>query len=84
MGRGEAAYCLGVTLQYLHILRRQPAFPEPVAVLRCGPIWRAEDIEMFAATRNRIPGRKKKQSDQEVLERATETFRAALDRLADS
>lgn len=61
MGVGEAAWCLGVTVQRLHVVRQDPDFPSPVAVLRCGIIWRAADIEKYAATRERRPGRKKKE-----------------------
>jgi hypothetical protein len=61
MGVGEAAWCLGVTTQRLFILRKQPDFPRPIAELNCGPIWRAADIEKYAATRDRRPGRRKKE-----------------------
>lgn len=62
MGVGEAVACLGVTWQRLHVLRRQPDFPQPVAVLACGTIWLAEDIKRYAATRNRTPGRPRKRT----------------------
>lgn len=60
MGRTEAATCLGVSTQHLWNIRHgDPAFPQPLATLRCGPIWDADEIEDYAATRNRKPGRKK-------------------------
>lgn len=66
MGKSEAARCLGVSLQYLwHLRHHDPDFPEPLAILRCGTIWDADQMEDYAASRNRIPGRKKKSQPKE-------------------
>mgnify|MGYP001577225910 FL=1 len=64
MGPGEAAACLGVSMQYMSILRKKnPLFPEPVANLRNGPIWLAWDIEAFSLVRNRKPGPRRRKTD---------------------
>lgn len=60
MGVGEAVACLGVSLQRIQVLRLYPDFPEPVARLLCGDIWLADDMEEYARTRNRRPGRRRK------------------------
>lgn len=61
MGVGEVCARLGVTVQRVHVLRDRPDFPAPVATLRCGVIWRTEDIEKYAARRKRTPGRPRKE-----------------------
>jgi hypothetical protein len=48
MGATEAAEAIGVSQTNLRPLT---GLPEPVAVLRCGTIWLADDIEAFAAER---------------------------------
>lgn len=61
MGPGEVAECLGVSRQFASTLRVQdPKFPAPVLRLYCGEIWLASDIEVYAAARNRKPGRPRK------------------------
>lgn len=52
-GAGEACEILGIPTSKLPPLRRQASagFPEPVQVLRCGPIWIRADVEAFAARR---------------------------------
>jgi hypothetical protein len=61
MGPAEMAYCLGVSMQYMAVLKRDdPLFPTPIVQLKCSDIWLADDVEVYAATRNRKPGRKKK------------------------
>lgn len=48
VGAFEAAYMLGIgSPNFAHLRRRAKDFPEPVAELRCGPIWRTEDIQHF-------------------------------------
>jgi predicted DNA-binding transcriptional regulator AlpA len=61
MGVGEVCAHLGVKMQRVHVLRERPDFPAPIATLRCGVVWRAEDIEKYAAQRKRTPGRPRKQ-----------------------
>lgn len=56
-GLAEAAEILGVSKQRVTELRAQPAFPEPLAELKSGPVWTRDSIEEFAVTRRRQPGR---------------------------
>jgi hypothetical protein len=51
VGAAEAAALLGVLQQNL---RPIPNLPAPVAILKCGTIWLAEDIEAFAASRQQV------------------------------
>lgn len=60
MGPGEVNAFLGISHQRVLLLRKRPEFPAPAAVLECGPIWLAEDIEAYAVVRNRKPGRPRK------------------------
>lgn len=54
----EAANLLGVSRQRVHQLATQhPDFPAPVARLACGSIWLLSDVEDFARTWTRKPGR---------------------------
>jgi hypothetical protein len=61
MGITEVYTHMSISVQRLHVLRRRPDFPSPLVTLACGPIWRAEDIELYARTRKRTPGREPKQ-----------------------
>ena len=54
MGAAEGAELIGVSRQRVLQLAHQPGFPEPVAVLRMGKIWRADDIRVWAQER-RVP-----------------------------
>lgn len=63
MGVSEVATCLGVSVQRVHVLRGRPGFPKPAVVLMCGIIWLAGDIEHYAATRRRTPGRPGKRTE---------------------
>lgn len=48
MASAEAAECLRISTSYLSRLTREDrAFPSPIATLRVGKIWRAEDIERY-------------------------------------
>ena len=59
LGLTEAAECLGVSRQFTCKLRRDdPAFPAVLDELLSGPVWLAEEMEHYAQTRNRTPGRK--------------------------
>lgn len=60
MGMYEAAETLGVTRQRVYELLKQGVLPEPIARLKCGPVWSAEGIIEYAATRNRKVGRPKR------------------------
>lgn len=49
VGTTEAAATLGVVRQRVTSLyKRHPRFPEPVAELRCGPVWLEKHIREFA------------------------------------
>lgn len=52
-GTAEAAEILGVSSQRVSRLRLRKGFPEPVAVLRSGPVWLREQVEVFGATWDR-------------------------------
>ncbi len=52
-GVAEAARILGWDKRRVSTYVRRGAFPEPVAVLASGRVWRREDVEAFAATRRR-------------------------------
>lgn len=62
MGHAEAAEYLGVVRSAIRSLSlNNPEFPEPLARLRCGPVWRAADIRLFARVSRRGVGRPKKE-----------------------
>jgi len=48
VGVHEAAELLGLSRSAVVERRRAGTFPEPVAELRCGPIWRKADVEKHA------------------------------------
>jgi predicted DNA-binding transcriptional regulator AlpA len=54
VGLAEIAQLIGVSRQRADQLARQRDFPEPVAVLAAGRIWRLEDVEAWARTAGRI------------------------------
>jgi hypothetical protein len=60
-GPGEACRLLGVTIQRLHTLRKQAAFPAPYQVLADGPVWLTSDLTRYQATRRRTAGRPRKE-----------------------
>jgi prophage regulatory protein len=47
-GRTELAEMLGISRQRARLLTERSDFPEPVARMRRGPIWRIEDLEAWA------------------------------------
>ena len=51
-GFKEAAALLGVDHNLFKTMRKRQQVPAPVAELACGPVWRVEDLEAFAATRD--------------------------------
>lgn len=57
VGTSEIADLLGVSRQRVQQLASRPGFPEPVAVLSAGTIWRKADIERWIIeTRAPRPG----------------------------
>ena len=50
----EIASMLGVSRQRVDKLSRTEAFPEPVAVLAVGRIWRRQDVEVWARETGRL------------------------------
>ena len=57
LGVGEIQEMFGVSRQRLATLRKRPGFPEPIVVLRNGPIWTAPSLARFLESWNRQPGR---------------------------
>jgi hypothetical protein len=47
--RGELAEMLGISRQRTRTLTERDDFPDPVARLRTGPVWRLEDLQEWAA-----------------------------------
>ena len=45
VGTSEAAEVLGVKPDTISARLSRKRFPEPIVTLKCGPIWRREDIE---------------------------------------
>lgn len=58
VGVSEAAELLGWDRRRVATYVARGAFPEPVAVLASGRIWRREDVEAFGADRARRKGRR--------------------------
>jgi predicted DNA-binding transcriptional regulator AlpA len=54
LGSAEVAEMLGVSRQRVHQLVTRSDFPEPVAVLSGGRIWRRGDVEAWARRTGRI------------------------------
>jgi len=63
IGLKEIATLLGVSRQRaLQIVRDRPEFPEPVATLAAGRVWRTEAVQTWVAEHpDRRPGRPRKQ-----------------------
>lgn len=55
VGVSEAAAILGWDRRRVATYVARGAFPEPVAALAAGRVWRREDIEAFGADRRRRP-----------------------------
>ena len=66
IGLKEIATLLGVSRQRaLQIVRDRPEFPEPVARLASGRVWRTEAVQTWVAEHpDRRPGRPRKQSPE--------------------
>lgn len=55
VGVAEIAEMLGVTRQRVHQIAAEPDFPEPVARLTAGLIWRRSDVHRWAVNNGRMP-----------------------------
>lgn len=53
VGAAEIQLLLGVGRQRAYQLAQYPDFPEPVARLKAGAIWRREDVIEWARARGR-------------------------------
>ena len=51
MAAAEIADYLGVSRQRVAVLVERPDFPEPLAHLSVGRVWRTEDVRAWAASR---------------------------------
>jgi hypothetical protein len=51
--RGDLAEMLGVSRQRTRTITQREDFPDPIAILRTGPVWRIEDLERWAAKAGR-------------------------------
>ena len=54
-GLHEVAALLGISKAAVSSRRAtvDPRFPEPLATLRCGPVWDLEEVETYERNRNR-------------------------------
>jgi predicted DNA-binding transcriptional regulator AlpA len=55
VGVAEAAAILGWDKRRIFTYLGRGAFPEPLAILASGRVWRRDDVEAFARTRTRRP-----------------------------
>ena len=55
VGTAEIAEMLGLSRQRVHQLTSKPDFPQPLAVLAAGVIWRREDVEEWGRRTGRLP-----------------------------
>lgn len=54
VGTAEIAQMLGVVRQYVHRLSQEdPTFPQPVAELAAGRVWKRDDVEKWATATGR-------------------------------
>jgi hypothetical protein len=58
VGVSEAASLLGWDRRRVATYAQRGVFPEPVASLASGRVWRREDVEAFGRQRVRRPGRR--------------------------
>jgi len=80
LGVTEVARLLGVSRQRVSELRGRPGFPEPVAELASGPIWRGWQLRRFLEEWPRRPGRPR--ADEELAAACRTLPLEALGRLA--
>jgi hypothetical protein len=59
LGVSEVAEMLHVSKQRVSELHGRPGFPEPIADLASGPVWRRSQLERFLAEWPRRPGRRR-------------------------
>lgn len=84
VGASEAASMMGIELStFSHLRRREEQiegskFPKPLAVLRCGPIWKTSEIRRFAA-RYTSPRPGPKPIPAEVMAKAKADLKAKVD-----
>lgn len=64
VGVAEVAEALQVSKARVNELQDLPAFPEPVARLKSGPVWTRASLGRFLDTWQRKPGRPRKQPGQ--------------------
>lgn len=50
MMTGDIADALGVSRQHVQRLTTRPDFPKPLGAVKAGNVWRAADVEKWAAT----------------------------------
>jgi len=62
-GLAEVAGLAGVSRSRAGQLAAHPDFPEPVARLAMGPVWREDDVKAFLAAPRR-PGRRPKEASR--------------------
>ncbi|HXF73768.1 MAG TPA: hypothetical protein VNO79_14300 [Actinomycetota bacterium] len=80
LGVVEDARMLGVSRQRVSELRGRPGFPEPVAELASGPVWRGWQLRRFLEEWPRRPGRPR--TDEELALAARDLPPQALEELA--
>jgi predicted DNA-binding transcriptional regulator AlpA len=54
VGVAEIAAMLSVTRTRIGQLAKSSSFPEPIARLAAGPVWRRSDIELWARETGRL------------------------------
>jgi len=65
-GMAEAAVMLGVKPARVdQLMKKNAAFPRPLRVLQCGPVWDAAELEDFNRAWERRPGRPRKDASDE-------------------
>ena len=56
VGTHEIAEMLGLTRQRVHVITRtHDDFPDPIADLACGRIWKKEEVVKWARLAGRLP-----------------------------
>lgn len=69
MGQAEIADRLGVSRQRVQQLIARPDWPEPLAVLAMGKVWRTEDVERWISEHRKGDGREPRPDDAPPLGR---------------
>lgn len=76
VGVGELAAILGVSRQRASDIQSKPGFPEPVAVLRAGPVWTRPSVQRFLDEWERKPGRPRKTGTTGATARTARALRS--------